>query len=62
MPSGPDHTAAEISQLVSLAGRTAVVTGGARGIGAAIGRRLAEAGAVVVLADLDLDAAMRTAA
>ena len=62
MPSVPDHTETGIGQLVSLAGRTAVVTGGARGIGAAIGRRLAEAGAVVVLADLDLDAASTTAA
>ena len=34
-------------------GRVAVVTGGARGIGLATARRLAEAGATVVVADLD---------
>jgi len=41
-----------------LAGKTAMVTGGARGIGAAICRRYAEAGARVVVADrLEADAA-----
>ena len=41
-----------------LAGKTAIVTGGARGIGAAICRRYAEAGARVVVADrLEADAA-----
>lgn len=39
--------------LVSLAGRTAVVTGAAQGLGKAIVRRLAGAGAYVVLADRD---------
>ncbi|MEU4317622.1 SDR family oxidoreductase [Nocardia fluminea] len=37
--------------------KTAVVTGAGRGIGAAIGRRLVEAGARVVIADRDGDAA-----
>ena len=41
-----------ISQLVNLTGKTAVVTGGAMGIGAAIVRRLHEAGANVVIGDL----------
>ena len=36
-----------------LAGRLAVVTGGASGIGAACAQRLARGGAEVVIADLD---------
>ena len=36
-----------------LAGRNAIVTGAARGIGLAITQRLAREGAVVVMADLD---------
>ena len=39
--------------LLSLDGRVAVVTGGARGIGRAIVDRLLEAGAAVVIGDLD---------
>jgi 3-oxoacyl-[acyl-carrier protein] reductase len=41
--------------------RVAIVTGAARGIGAAIARELAQAGARVVVADLDLSAAEATA-
>jgi len=53
----PDHSARSLTDLLSLVGRRAVVTGGARGIGAAIVARLAEAGADVIAADLDLVAA-----
>ena len=42
-----------LAQLIDLTGRTAVVTGAAGGIGAGIAYRLAEAGAAVLVADLD---------
>ena len=42
--------------------QTAIVTGGAGGIGQTISRRLAKEGYAVVVADLDQDAADRTAA
>lgn len=45
-----------------LDGRTALVTGGARGIGLAIAERIAGDGATVVVADLDGDAAAEAAA
>src|SRR5207253_8030619 len=44
-----------------LQGRRVLVTGGASGIGAAIVRRLAAAGAVVAIADLQADAAQALA-
>lgn len=49
------------SSLLDLTGRRAIVTGGAMGIGRAIAARLAEAGAKVVVADLDGEAAELTA-
>ncbi|CAM3496215.1 SDR family oxidoreductase [Nocardioides dubius] len=48
--------------LSALRGRTALVTGGASGIGAALGRALVAAGAHVVLADLDGAGAQASAA
>jgi 3-hydroxybutyrate dehydrogenase len=47
---------------LDLTGRQAVVTGGASGIGAACAARLAAAGASVLIADLDEQAAARVAA
>ena len=44
-----------IAALVDLSGKVAVVTGAAQGFGFACARRLAEAGAAVVLADLRED-------
>ena len=41
-----------------LSGRVAIVTGGAQGLGGASARRLAEEGAKVLIADLDLDTAL----
>lgn len=45
-----------------LHGQTAIVTGGAAGIGEAIAERLSRAGATVVIADLDLSGAHAVAA
>ena len=47
--------------LFELTGRVALVTGGARGLGEASCRALARLGAVIVLSDIDADAASTTA-
>jgi NAD(P)-dependent dehydrogenase (short-subunit alcohol dehydrogenase family) len=50
-----------MADVFDLKGRRAIVTGGARGIGAAIVRALARAGVRVAIADLDLAAAQALA-
>jgi len=50
-----------IQQLLDLSGRVAIVTGAGKGIGQGIAYRLAEAGALVVIADIDYPAAEQTA-
>jgi 3-oxoacyl-[acyl-carrier protein] reductase len=51
----------DIRTRIDLTGQLAVVTGAGRGIGAAIAGALAEAGADIVVADLDNESAQQTA-
>src|SRR5271154_2970595 len=57
-----DVSGQSLQQLVSLEGKVAVVTGAGRGIGLAIARRLTEAGADVLIGDVDVPAAEAGAA
>lgn len=61
MTAVADVSSQSIAQLVSLAGRAAVVTGGGRGLGKAIAHRLCEAGAHVVIGDIEEELARRSA-
>jgi 2-dehydro-3-deoxy-D-gluconate 5-dehydrogenase len=54
-------TPTPLADLLNLTGKTAIITGGAKGIGYGISYRLAEAGAHVLIADLDTEAAQATA-
>ncbi|CAN5201493.1 3-oxoacyl-ACP reductase FabG [soil metagenome] len=51
-----------LAELSRLDGKVAVITGAAQGIGFALATRFSEAGAIVVIADIDLVAAERAAA
>jgi 3-oxoacyl-[acyl-carrier protein] reductase len=57
-----EHNAISSRALFSLAGKTAIVTGGGRGIGRAIVHQLSSAGANVLAADMDRDALAETQA
>src|ERR1700759_3175415 len=57
-----DVSGRTLQQLISLDGKAAVVTGAGRGIGLAIARRLTEAGADVLIGDLDAASAEASAA
>lgn len=56
-----DVSTVPVGDLLSLAGRRAVVTGGAQGLGKAIAFRLAEAGSDVLIGDINEDRARTTA-
>lgn len=60
--TGQTQPAPSIARLFDLTGKVALVTGAAMGIGEAIASRLAEAGAAVMIADVNAEAAHATAA
>ena len=60
-PQSRNGNAGPASTMFSLAGQTAIVTGAAMGIGEAIAKRLAEAGATVAVIDLNLAGAQTIA-
>jgi 2-dehydro-3-deoxy-D-gluconate 5-dehydrogenase len=49
-----------IRELFDLSGKVAIVTGGAQGIGKGIALRLAEAGAAIIVSDINLESAQST--
>lgn len=57
-----DASLTPVQDLLSLAGRRAVITGGAQGLGKAIALRLAEAGAHILIGDVNAERAHETAA
>lgn len=61
-PFGFDSTAAEVIEGIDLAGKRAIVNGGASDIGVETARALASSGAEVTLAVRDTAAGERTAA
>ncbi|WP_250032537.1 SDR family NAD(P)-dependent oxidoreductase [Paractinoplanes maris] len=59
--STADVSSKSLTDLISLTGRRAVVTGAARGLGKAIALRLAEAGADLVIGDVEEELAVKAA-
>ena len=50
-----------LEKLFSLEGKTAIVTGGAQGIGSVVAMRMAEVGANIVIFDMQEEKARKTA-